>query len=67
MTELVQACDEERRTHSEESVKDGCTMKTKRGRPRTRWKDACDRDMKSTELSGRGGGQGDMEREDNQP
>ena len=43
--------------------------KMKRGRPKTRWKDACQRDLKSTGLrteSGRGDGQGDVEKKDHQ-
>ena len=41
--------------------------KYKGGRPKTRWKDECQRDMKNywTE-SGRGDGQGDVEKEDYQ-
>ena len=41
--------------------------KRKRGRPKTRWKDACQRDLKKywTE-SGRGDGQGDVEKKHHQ-
>ena len=37
--------------------------KRKRGRPKTRWTDACQRDMRR---NGRGDGQGDMEKENHQ-
>ena len=42
--------------------------KRKIGRPKTRWKDACQRDLKSTVQteSGRGDGQGDVEKKDHQ-
>ena len=41
--------------------------KRKRGRPKTRWKDACQRYLKSTGLrEGRGDGQGDVEKKDHQ-
>ena len=41
--------------------------KRKRGRPKTRWKDACQRDLqKCWTESGRGDGQGDVEKKDHQ-
>ena len=37
--------EERQRTHSEDSVEDGYTREMKKGRPKTRWKNACQRDM----------------------
>ena len=49
--ELVRACDEERwRTHTEESVEGGYTREKEKRTTETKWKDACQRDLKSTGL-----------------
>ena len=69
-TEMVWARHEDgRRSRSEESDDESDTGERKRGRPNTRWKDVCKRDMQTAEL--REGDEGDrtklLERDDRQP
>ena len=50
--ELVWACDEERRRkHAEENVEDGYIREKEDRTTKTRWKDVCQQEIKTTEMS----------------